>query len=147
MTGVRLRVPVRFRHCDPAGIVFFPRYLEMLNDALEDLMAALGRPFDRLHGTHAVPTVRLEADFARPSRLGDVLELRLDVLELGTSSVTLAAEARAEDELRFRARQVVCWTERDPDGAFRPAPLPADLRTALEARLAPAAAAAEGGAA
>ena len=26
---------VLFKHCDPAGIVFFPRYFEMMNDCVE----------------------------------------------------------------------------------------------------------------
>ena len=26
---------IGFRHCDPAGIVFYPRYFEMMNDAVE----------------------------------------------------------------------------------------------------------------
>ena len=25
---------VRFQHCDPAGIVFYPRYFEMLNSVV-----------------------------------------------------------------------------------------------------------------
>ncbi|CPO21707.1 4-hydroxybenzoyl CoA thioesterase [Bordetella pertussis] len=29
-------VEVRFRHCDPAGIVFYPRYFEMINDFVEE---------------------------------------------------------------------------------------------------------------
>ena len=27
----RITVPVRFSHCDPAGIVYFPRYFDMIN--------------------------------------------------------------------------------------------------------------------
>ena len=27
---------VRFEHCDPAGIVFYPRYFEMINGTVED---------------------------------------------------------------------------------------------------------------
>ena len=26
---------ITFRQCDPAGIVFYPRYFEMMNDAIE----------------------------------------------------------------------------------------------------------------
>ena len=26
---------VLFKHCDPAGIVFYPRYFEMINDCVE----------------------------------------------------------------------------------------------------------------
>ena len=35
-------LPIRFRHCDAAGIVFYPRYFEMMNDLVEDWFAELG---------------------------------------------------------------------------------------------------------
>ena len=35
-SAYRATVLVRFAHCDPAGIVFFPRYMEMFNNLVED---------------------------------------------------------------------------------------------------------------
>ena len=29
-------VPIRFSHCDPAGIVYFPHYFDMFNGVIED---------------------------------------------------------------------------------------------------------------
>ena len=29
-------VPIRFSHCDPAGIVYFPHYFDMFNGLVED---------------------------------------------------------------------------------------------------------------
>ena len=29
-------VPIRFSHCDPAGIVYFPHYFDMFNGLIED---------------------------------------------------------------------------------------------------------------
>ena len=41
---------VRFQHCDPAGIVFYPRYYEMLNLTVERFFERqLGYSFNRLH--------------------------------------------------------------------------------------------------
>ena len=41
----RIIVPVRFSHCDPAGIVYFPRYFDMINGVVEDWFAGtLGLP-------------------------------------------------------------------------------------------------------
>ena len=34
---------VAFRHCDPAGIVFYPRYFEMINDFVEALKIVVER--------------------------------------------------------------------------------------------------------
>jgi hypothetical protein len=60
---------VRFAHVDPAGIVFYPRYFEMLNGAIEDFFAeAAGADFASLHLERGigVPTARLHTEFAAP---------------------------------------------------------------------------------
>ncbi|MBC7576171.1 MAG: hypothetical protein H7312_02260 [Tardiphaga sp.] len=35
---------IRFHLCDPAGIVFYPQYFYLLSEAMEDFMAAAGKP-------------------------------------------------------------------------------------------------------
>ena len=43
-------IRIEFNHCDPAGIVFYPRYVEMLNDVVEHwFQHALGCSFAQLH--------------------------------------------------------------------------------------------------
>ena len=61
---------VRFAHCDPAGIVFFPQYLVMLNTLHERWFGeALGVPYQHYIGERrlGLPTVRLECDFVAVS--------------------------------------------------------------------------------
>ena len=88
-------IDVEFNHCDPAGIVFYPRYFEMTNAAVESLFRdGLRHPFARLMAEGAgVPTARIEVDFRAPSRLGDRLDLAVDVVALGRSSVTFRITA------------------------------------------------------
>ena len=93
---------VLFRHCDPAGIVFFPRYFEMMNDCVEAFFAdALDWPFQSMLATAAVPTAQIATRFAAPSRHGDRLILRLRVDRLGRSALDYTMTAHAGDELRF----------------------------------------------
>lgn len=81
---------IRFRHTDFAGIVFYPRFLEMWNDLVEDWFAeALERPFSAIHKSNGVPTVDLKVRFLAAARIGDVLQKHLWVVKLGKSSVTL----------------------------------------------------------
>jgi 4-hydroxybenzoyl-CoA thioesterase len=122
---------VRFADCDPAGIVFFPQYLVMLNTLAEEWFdRGLQIPYAGLIGTRrtGLPTVRLEVDFTAISRHGDTLRQRLSVAKLGRSSMTLAVEFLGGDELRLRARQVLVCTSLD---THRPIPLPDDVRSAL----------------
>lgn len=79
---------IRFKHIDYAGIVFYPRFLEMLNDLVEDWFEeALERPFSKMHETNGIPTVDLKVQFKTAARLGETLTKKLWVKELKTSSV------------------------------------------------------------
>ena len=79
---------IRFRHTDFAGIVFYPRFLEMLNDLVEDWFdEALDRPFSKIHETNGIPTVDLKVQFKNAARIGEVLTKKLWVKELKNSSV------------------------------------------------------------
>lgn len=132
----RSTVLVRFKHCDAAGIVFYPRYFEMLNDLIEDWFSqALGWPFDAMHGEgHAgVPTAELECRFLAPSRLGEVLTRELRVLKLGQSSFTLAIRfAGPHDDTRMEVTQrLVCVDT----GSIAPQPLPDAVREAMSSYL------------
>lgn len=123
---------VRFADCDPAGIVFFPQYLVMLNTLHEQWFdEALGVPYAELIGRRrtGMPTVRLEVDFTAVSRHGDELRQELAVRKLGRSSVELAIEFFGGDELRLRARQVLVCTDLN---SHRPQPLPEDVRAGMQ---------------
>jgi 4-hydroxybenzoyl-CoA thioesterase len=124
------RIQVEFNHCDPAGIVFYPRYLEMTNSVVENFFAgALGHPFARMMAEgNGVPTARLVCDFHAPSRLGDLLDFTLTVTRLGRASVTFALSARRAAELRMTAEITLVWVV-----AGRAAPWPGALRTGLAA--------------
>ena len=79
---------IRFKHIDYAGIVFYPRFLEMLNDVVEDWFEeALERPFSKMHETNGIPTVDLKVQFKNAARIGETLTKKLWVSELKSSSI------------------------------------------------------------
>ena len=123
---------VRFADCDPAGIVFFPQYLVMLNTLVEQWFdEGLRIPFAQFIGTRrtGLPTVRLEVDFTAISRHGETLTQQLAVERLGRSSLVLRTQFRGGDELRLRARQVLVCTSLE---THQPQALPDDLRSAMQ---------------
>ncbi len=98
------RQKVLFKHCDPVGIVFYPRYFEMINDCIETYFdAELNAPFETIHKDGAVPTVEISAKFLAPSRHGDRLEIKLSCINIGRTSLTLNLHATCEDQTRFTA--------------------------------------------
>ena len=79
---------IRFQHVDYAGIVFYPRFLEMLNCLVEDWFEeALDRPFSKMHETNGIPTVDLKVQFKKAVRLGEILTKKLWVKNLGSASI------------------------------------------------------------
>ncbi len=101
---------VGFQHCDPAGIVFYPRYFEMLNSVVEEWFEdGLETSFKALHmeQRRAVPLVHVEADFTAPSRLGDELHFHLEVIRVGQASVTLSIAVSAQAQPRLNATLIL----------------------------------------
>jgi 4-hydroxybenzoyl-CoA thioesterase len=124
---------IRFSHCDPAGIVFFPQYLVMFNQLVEDWFTdGLDVSYAQLIAMRrtGLPIVRLECDFTAISRMGDEVMLALMPLRIGGKSLELAFEARCRDELRVASRQVLVFTSLDTHRAIE---IPADVRGALQA--------------
>lgn len=121
---------IRFADCDAAGIVFFPRYFEMLNGVVEDWFAGpLEASFRELHVERrvSVPTAAVEARFIAPSRLEDELVFALSVTRLGRASCGLRHRITADGELRFEATQTIVYV----GASLKPEPWPDALRTRI----------------
>lgn len=128
-------IPIEFNHCDPAGIVFYPRYFEMTNSVVENFFReAADLPFAQIMAQqNGVPTARIETDFLAPSRLGEELLWELVVDRLGKSSVTFRLSASLNGAIRVRARLTLVWLMPD----HRPGPWPDALRDRLARHLEP----------
>lgn len=131
MTYTRLTA-IEFNHCDPAGIVFYPRYFEMINSVIENFFAdVLGASFAAIHvhGGHGVPTVRIEADFRHPSRLGEKVLFSLNIRSIGRSSVALRVIAGEPDDPRLTADMTLVWMNLSAGAE----PWPDDIRARMTA--------------
>lgn len=123
---------IRFAHCDPAGIIFFPQYLVLFNQLTEDWFN------EGLHVGYAdmiverkvgLPIVNLQCDFRAVSRLGDTVTLGVSVEHLGSRSLRLNFECTSGDELRVRSTQVLVFTDLT---THRSREVPEDIRRAIE---------------
>ena len=124
-------IRVEFNHCDPAGIVFYPRYFEMTNSVCENFFReVVGYSYHAMMADGiGVPTARVETEFRAPSRLGDLLDWSLVVERLGGSSVTFRLDASSGGEHRLTARLTLVWL--GPD--HRPARWPDRIRAVFAA--------------
>ena len=119
---------IEFNHCDPAGIVFYPRYFEMTNHVCENFFREVaGRSFGQMMAEKTgVPMVRIEVDFRNPSRLDDVLDVTLEVTKIGRASLTVRIVAACAGQHRLTAMMVLCWME-----GMKATPWPEEMRVKL----------------
>ena len=131
----KARYKLRFGHCDPAGIAFFPRLVEMVNWTVEDWFdTALGDDFRHIHidQKRGVPAVSVAVDFLGPARLGDTIVFSLAVTAIGRSSVTLDIRAARHDGQKvLSARHTIVHCDLSGE-APKSLPLPDALRSAIE---------------
>ena len=126
-------VQIRFSHCDPAGIVFFPQYLVMTNALVEDWFN------EGLHIDYAnmiarrrvgLPIVKLDCEFSRPSQMGETILLTLRVTAIGRRSISIDIVGHCKGETRFSAKQVLVTTSLETGKSID---IPADIASALAA--------------
>ena len=127
------QIRIEFNHCDPAGIVFYPRYFEMTNSVCENFFReVVGYSYHAMMADGiGVPTARAESDFRAPSRLGEVLDWALVVERIGGSSATFRLDAQCDGQLRVTSRLTLVWLSAEK----RPARWPDPIRAALAAHL------------
>ena len=122
MSWWRTEKTVRFSHCDPAGIVFYSRFFELMQEATEDFFAiAVGAPFEELVNRDGIvmPMVALDVRWHAPTRLAEVLAIDVGVARLGGASVDFAYEMSCRGERRMSARTTQVQVRRD-DGRSTP---------------------------
>jgi acyl-CoA thioesterase FadM len=137
---------IRFSHCDPASIVYYPAFFDLQHAAAEDFYRdAAGCGLPELIGKRGIgtPTVSLHSQFLKPLRMGDTLRWAIRVLKLGRASVTLHYAGMKDGEKHLEITQTIAFMDL---ASHRAVPIPEDLRPRIEDYLvgAPAAGATPG---
>jgi 4-hydroxybenzoyl-CoA thioesterase len=123
---------IRFSHCDPAGVLYFPHVFEFVNDTVEEWFEqGLGMRFNAFHMEHGFgnPVVRTACEFLRPCRFGEQLTFEFAPTQIGRSSMEFGIVVRVagEERMRLRHRTVMISME-----TFRPMAIPEALRARAE---------------
>ena len=117
---------VRFSDVDAAGVVYFSRIYEYCHAAFEDMLRAAQMPLEGLlHATGwGMPLVHSEADYHRPLRLGECLQVEVEVEKCTDRRVTFSFRIVDEQgQVRARAsHEHACVGMEDfrPRGGLRP---------------------------
>ncbi len=129
----RHRRRVAFQEADAAGVVFFARFLDYFHDAYVDFLRARGLALEAAFedGTWMAPVRRAEADYRRPLRFGDEIDVSIVRIEVGNTEFTL--HYRVDTAAGLACEGVTRHVSVD-HRTFRRVEIPTVLRRALESR-------------
>jgi 4-hydroxybenzoyl-CoA thioesterase len=110
-------VRIEWGDCDPAGIIFYPRYFEIFDASTSALFErALGMTKLQLLKTFdfaGFPLARTRAKFIRPTRFGDDVTVDSSVT-FGRSSFAVEHRLKLKGELYVEGSETRVWVVRDP---------------------------------
>lgn len=126
-------IEIEWGDCDPAGIVFFPRYFEYFDASTGRLFeTALGMKkvdWTTHYGIVGYPMVDTRAVFKIPSRYGDVVTIETRAAALRRSSFDIEHRILKDGALAVEGFETRVWTGRDPDDPtrIRSVPIPPEV--------------------
>jgi 4-hydroxybenzoyl-CoA thioesterase len=132
-------IRVQWGDCDPASIVFYPRYFEWFDAGTILLFEkATGMTKMRMlerYGGAGLALVEARAKFYVPSRYGDDLSIETRVAEFRRSSFDVHHRVIKDQTLALEGFESRVWTARDPSDPRKliSAPLPSEIRTRFDA--------------
>lgn len=124
---------IEWGHCDPAGIVFNPRFFEYFDWStalLFERALGLTKPeMLKAYGAAGIPLVDTKARFLVPCRYGETVEIASGVIRLGRSSFEVEHRLFRQGALAVEGAETRVWTVRDADDPSRikGAPIPAEI--------------------
>ena len=107
---------IEWGDCDPAGIIFYPRYFEIFDTSTTVLFeTALGmtkRKFLVAYEFAGYPVLTTQAQFLKPTTFGDTVEVTSTV-SFGTSSFSVEHELTKDGETCAKGQEKRVWVVRD----------------------------------
>jgi 4-hydroxybenzoyl-CoA thioesterase len=116
----RKQIHVEWGDCDPAGIVYYPRFFEMFDACTNALFESAGlakKDMLARYGLAGIPMVETSARFFVPSSFGDTVMVESRIVEWGNSSFRVEHKLFREDALAAEGLEKRVWTVRAKDGS------------------------------
>jgi len=127
-------VRIEWGDCDPAGIVYYPRYFAFFDACTSALLErALGMTkhhYLKAYDFAGHPLVNARSRFLIPTRFGDDVTIETSVTEIKRSSFQIThLLKKADGALGVEGFETRVWTGRDPadPSKIRSRPIPAEV--------------------
>jgi 4-hydroxybenzoyl-CoA thioesterase len=132
MMKIKRSLRIEWGDCDPAGIVYFPRYFQFFDNSTMAMFDGVGLPKQALLKQYDVigfAAVDVSARFMIPSRFGDDVSIETSISEWRRSSFSVHHRLLRGEKLAvegFETRVLVGRHPEDPQG-IKSRPIPREL--------------------
>jgi 4-hydroxybenzoyl-CoA thioesterase len=130
---------IQWGECDPAGIVYYPRYFEMFDESTTAMFSAVTglskwQMFETFRFS-GYPMVDTRARFLVPCRFGDDVTIETTMTEAKRSSFNITHHLEKSGALAVEAFETRVWVGRDPAEPdplkIKSQPIPAEVLARL----------------
>lgn len=111
----RRTIHIEWGDCDPAGIVYYPRYFAYFDNCTAALFEAAGLPKHQMlktYGIVGIPMVDTRAQFVTPSRFGDDVVVESSIVKWNRSSFEVQHRLFRGDVLAVECSETRVWAAR-----------------------------------
>jgi len=129
-------IKIEWGHCDPAGIVFNPRFFEWFDAATTELLAqrlGLSKPaMLKRYDIVGIPLVSTRANFLTPCVFGDEVRIESTLVQFRRSSFDVQHRLlKADGTLAVEGFETRVWVTHDPDrpGGIKAQQIPDEVLT------------------
>ena len=127
---------IEWGQCDPAGLVFYPQYLIILDTSTGWLFERTGLAplaMRNKYGIVGLPVVEVGARFIMPCRFDDEVVVESEVGEWGRSSFTVRHRVTKEGALALEGFEKRVWAVPHSEriGAIQAQAIPAEIIASL----------------
>jgi len=137
MKRLRWTHEVRFADCDPARIMFYPRFFILFDRGTESLFRSVGLPWEIMYEDEdliGLPLLEASATFIKACRMGDTLEVESWIAEWQNKTFIVHHRIHNGGDVALEGREVRVWARRDPDSpkGARAVAIPAYIKGRFE---------------
>jgi len=109
----RIKLKVYYEDTDAGGVVYYANYLRYLERARTEFLSEQGINVAELHKNGYFFTVtRVDIQYKKPARLGDVIEVSTEITEIKNASLTLKNQIFRDDSLLIEAYVTIAYIDK-----------------------------------
>ena len=127
----RLKIKIYYEDTDAGGVVYYANYLRFMERGRTELLSDKGIDVAEYHSKgYFFPVVHVDIHYRRPAKLGEIIEVATQVVEITNATITFKQEIFRDDAVLVEATVKLACINRDG----KPQRIPSELASLFSDR-------------